>query len=161
MTKYLVFLLLFTFPFLGTGCQEIPYQSKEINTTQKLTFTKTNGTLKVTEGGESCLLAEDAIDYETYVSPDAGLIAVETLLLSDLQIIRVYRKGANNCFRPLPHPLSSQAWHTLAGQKGFAMEEVDHPRMKFLKWVDTNTLRINLSGETQTSRIDENMTFKL
>jgi len=75
-----------------------------------LSFSKENGTLKVKSGGEICLLADDAIDYETFVSPDATLIAVGTLLMSNLQIIRIYKKGADGCFRPLKNPLSVKLW---------------------------------------------------
>ena len=159
MTKYLLLIFLIAFPFLEVGCQETPAQNKQINNTKELTFTKENGILKVSEGKKSCLLADDAIDYEVYVSPDATLIAVETMLMSNLQIIRIYKKEPDGCFRPLKHALSTKLWHDLSTQKGFSVEEVGHPRMKFLKWVDKNTLLINLSGEIETQSIDENLTF--
>jgi len=159
MTKYLLLILLISFPFLEVGCQETPPQNKPTNYTKKLTFTKENGILKVREGEKSCLLADDAIDYEVYVSPDATLIAVETILMSNLLIIRVYKKESDGCFRPIKHTLSTKLWHDLSTQKGFSVEDVSHPRMKFLKWIDENTLLINFSGETEMHSIDENITF--
>ena len=79
--------------------------------------------------------------------------------MSNLQIIRVYKKDADGCFHPLKHALSTKVWQDLSLQKEFSVEDVGHPRMKFLKWVDKNTLLINLSGDTEKQSIDENVIF--
>jgi len=126
-----------------------------------LSFTKENGTLKVKSGGKICLLADDAIDYETFVSPDATLIAVETLLMSNLQIIRVYKKESDGCFRPLKNRLSSKLWHDLSVQEGFTIEDVSHPRMKFLKWISNEEVLVQLSGEVGVTVIDANVSCGL
>ncbi len=49
------------------------------------------------------------------------------------QILRVYKKGANGCFQPLNHALSTKLWHELSEQERFSVEEVNNPHMKFLK----------------------------
>ena len=119
------------------------------------------GILEVKEGERVCLLADDAIDYETFVSPDTTLIAIETLLMSNLQIIRIYKKDVDGCFRPLKNPLSVKLWRDLSKKEGFTVEDVSHPRMKFLKWIDNEQIEIALSGEVGTKVIDTNVSYVL
>lgn len=126
-----------------------------------LSFIKEEGILKVKEGEKVCLLANDAIYYETFVSPDASLIAVETLLMSNLQIVRVYRKDAEGCFYPLKNRLSTKLWRDLSEQEGFTLDDMSHPRMKFLKWIDNKQIEIELSGELDSKVIDTNVTCDL
>lgn len=159
MTRYFLLILLITFPLLEVGCQEIPQRDKHAEQASALSFIKKDGTLKSKEREKSCLLADDAIDYEVFVSPDTKLIAVETLLMSNLQIIRVYKKNANGCFQPLKHVLSTKLWHKLSTEKGFSLDDIRYPKMRFLKWIDHDTMLINLSGEMNTQSIDKNMTF--
>lgn len=129
--------------------------------TETLSFIKEDGTLKVKEGEKVCLLADDAIDYETFVSPDSTLIAVETLLMSNLQIVRVYKKDAEGCYKPLKNRLSTKLWQVLSEQEGFTLDDVSHPRMKFLKWIDNAQIEIALSGELDSKVIDVNVTYDL
>lgn len=157
MTKYFLLILLVIFPFTVTGCQESPPPNKQTVHHPVLSFMKENGSLKVKEEGKVCLLSEDAIDYEVFVSPDATFIAVETLLMSDLQIVRIYKKDVDNCFRPLKHSVSKKLWHDLSVVKGFSIDEVNHPRMKFLKWLDNKKLQIELSGEVDSKAVDTNV----
>ena len=119
------------------------------------------GILEVKEGERVCLLADDAIDYETFVSPDTTLIAIETLLMSNLQIIRIYKKDVDGCFRPLKNPLSVKLWRDLSKKEGFTVEDVSHPRMKFLKWLNNEQVLIELSGEVENKVIDANLSCDL
>jgi hypothetical protein len=128
---------------------------------ETLSFVKKEGILKVKEGEKVCLLADDAIDYEIFVSPDATLIAVETLLMSNLQIIRVYKKDLDGCFHPLKNALSTKLWHDLSEQEGFTVDDVSHPRMKFLKWLGNEQVQIELSGEVENKAVDENVSCDL
>lgn len=128
---------------------------------ETLSFIKKEGILKVKEGKKVCLLADDAIDYETFVSPDATLIAVETLLMSNLQIVRVYTKDAEGCFYPLKNRLSTKLWHDLSEQEEFTLDDVSYPRMKFLKWIDNKQIEIELSGELESKVIDANVSCDL
>lgn len=126
---------------------------------ETLSFIKKEGILKVKEGEKVCLLADDAIDYETFVSPDATLIAVETLLMSNLQIVRVYKKDAEGCFQALKNRLSTKLWQALSEQEVFTLDDVTHPHMKFLKWIDNEQIEIELSGEVDSKVIDANVTY--
>ncbi len=157
MTKYLSPILLVVFTFIGVGCQGISQQEKNKEHVISLSFIKENGMLKVKEGEKICLLADDAIDYETFVSPDATLIAVETLLMSDLQIVRMYKKDTEDCFLPLKHPLSVKLWHDLSIQKGFSLNDINHPRMKFLKWINKGKVLVELTAENKNKTIDTNI----
>ncbi len=161
MTRYLLLILLIAFSFFEAGCKETQKHKQDTEQNNTLTFIKKEGTLKVKMAEKSCLLANDAIDYKAFVSPDTKLIAVETLLMSDLQIIRVYKKKKDGCFQPLKHPLSVKLWHDLSKKEGFAIENITHPRMKFLKWHNNNQIIIELSGELNTKTVDTNISCDL
>ena len=160
MTKYLLLILLITFPLLEVGCQEIQTHDTQVKQVSTLSFIKKDGTLQSKEGNRICLLADDAIDYEVFVSPDTNMLAVETLIMSDLQIIRIYKKDTTACFHPLKDPLSTKLWHTLSVKKGFVVEDVSHPRMKFLKWTGNKQITVELSGEIDNQFITENISLK-
>jgi len=147
-----------TKPIVETGPTE---PSEDAEQEETLSFIKNEGILKVKEGEKVCLLADDAIDYETFVSPDATLIAVETLLMSNLQIVRVYKKDAEGCFHPLKNKLSTKLWRDLSEQEGFILDDVSHPRMKFLKWIDNKQIEIGLSGELENKVLDANLSCDL
>ena len=161
MIKYSLLILLTTFSFLEVACQEKSQPVKQTIQTETLSFIKEDGTLKVKEGKKVYLLADDAIDYETFVSPDTTLIAVETLLMSNLQTIRVYKKDAGGFFQPLKNALSTKLWHDLSEKEGFSMDDISHPRMKFLKWIDNEQALIKLSGEIENKVIDANVSCDL
>lgn len=161
MTRYFLLILLITFAFLEVSCEDMPQHKQATEHNNTLMFIKKDGILKVQEGEKSCLLADDAIDYEVFVSPDTNLIAVETLLMSNLQIIRVYKKDTEDCFHPLKHVLSTKLWHDLSEQEGFTVDDVSQPRMKFLKWINNEQVKIELSGEFGTKTIDTNVTSDL
>ncbi|RLA70827.1 MAG: hypothetical protein DRG09_02120 [Epsilonproteobacteria bacterium] len=143
--------------------QPISETKPTVNTEQEkmLSFIKKEGILKVKMGEKVCLLADDAIDYETFVSPNSTMIALETLLMSNLQTVRIYKKDAEGCFKPLQNKLSTKLWHDLSEQEGFNLEDVSHPRMKFLKWIDNEQVQIELSGEIENKAIDTNVSADL
>lgn len=157
MTRYILPVLLVSFLVTVSNCQKILQSNMKNEQVITLSFSKENGTLKVRSGGEICLLADDAIDYDTFVSPNATLIAVETLMMSNLQIIRVYKKDAKGCFQPLKNKLATKLWNDLSVKEGFSMDNINYPRMKFLKWIDNNQVSIALSGEIDNKVIDANV----
>ena len=161
MTRYILPALLIPFLFTLTNCQEVLRSDMQKEHTVALSFTKENGTLKVKSGERSCFLADDAINYETFISPNASLIAVETLLMSNLQIVRVYKKDEWGCFQPLKNALSTKLWHDLSEKEKFSMDDISHPRMKFLKWIDNSQVLIGLSGEIGIKVIDTNTSCDL
>jgi len=81
--------------------------------------------------------------------------------MSNLQIIRVYKKDAKGCFQPLKNALSTKLWRDLSKKEGFTVEDVSHPRMKFLKWLNNEQVEIELSGEVSTKVIDTNVSCDL
>lgn len=161
MTRYILPVLLVSFLLTVLNCQEITQSNMKNEQSVTLSFTKENGTLKVKSGKEICLLADDAIDYETFVSPNATMIAVETLLMSNLQIVRVYKKDAEGCFKPVNHALAKKLWNDLSVKEGFLVEDINYPRMRFLKWIDNEQVFIRLSGEVDNKVIDKNVSCVL
>jgi len=132
-------------------------ERKSANT---ISFSKENGTLIVhIQKHKNCILAVDAIAYEPYISPKATKIAVETQLLSNIQIIRVYSKASDGCFKAEKEPLSKKVWVTLSANGSFSLDEVLHPRMTFLKWIDEDHIMMHVSGEVGERSIDENVTY--
>ena len=161
MPKNLLLILLIAFLFLEVGCQEIQKHDTHKEQVSTLSFMKKDGTLQSKEGSRICLIADDAIDYEVFVSPDATLLAVETLLMSNLQIVKVYKKDADGYFQPLKHALSTKLWHDLSAKEGFALDDVSHSRMKFLKWISHEEVLIQLTGEVGIKVVDANVTCNL
>ncbi len=161
MTRHLLLILLIAFPLLEVGCQEIPKHDTHVVQVSTLSFIKKDGTLQSKEGNKTCLLANDAIDYEVFVSPDAAMLAVETLLMSNLQIIRVYKKDTHGCFQPLKNTLSTRLWNDLSAKEEFTVDDVSHPRMKFLKWISNEQISVELSGEVDKRSINTNISFGL
>lgn len=147
--------------FAGCLAQEPAGRTGHAERTRPLVVTKENGVLKVETAGRSCVVADDALDYEVHPSPDGSALAVETLVMSNLQTLRLYTKGADGCFHPCERDAAVELWGELAKKEGFSVEEVERPRMKFLKWTGRRTLLLNLSGETPSGGIDANVTFTL
>ena len=149
MTKILLLTAILLFSLMTVNAAEI-------------TFSKKNGTLIVhTAENKSCMLATDAIAYEPYVSPDATWIAVETQLLSNLQILRIYQKNAKGCYDEHQPSFSTTVWHDLLKNRAVRLEEIIHPRMDFLAWTDSNKIKIHISGDMGNSAIDKNLTYEL
>ncbi len=156
MSKVFIIILLAGFMLLEVNCQE--NINKEVQVI-KLSFIKINGSLILKTKDKSCLIADDAIDYEAYLSSNNKIIAVETLLMSNLQTIRIYLKNSNDCYSPMKDAFSTKVWGILSKQKNFKIEDISHPRMKFIKWIDNKQLVIELYGEIDSKVIDENITY--
>ena len=165
MSKKLLLLFIVFFSILILNSIEKTEENGLTNTTQeakKITFSKENGKLVLhTSPNKHCLLATDAIAYEPYVSPHGTWIAVETQLLSNLQIIRVYRKDTKGCYQALQPPFSTKVWQKIAGKQGFTFEDVIHPRMQFIKWIDNEHLQVKVLGEVNGRSIDEKLVYGL
>ncbi len=156
MSKVFIIILLAGFMLLEVNCQE--NINKEVQVI-KPSFIKINGSLILKTKDKSCLIADDAIDYEAYLSSNNKIIAVETLLMSNLQTIRIYLKNSNDCYSPMKDAFSTKVWGILSKQKNFKIEDISHPRMKFIKWIDNKQLVIELYGEIDSKVIDENITY--
>lgn len=128
---------------------------------QHISFTQTNGSFILKTGSQSCLLSDDALAYAPYLSPDEKKVAVETQLMSNLQIVRLYVKGKNGCFRKVEPALSTVLWKKAAAKKSFSIDDIEHPAMRFVKWIDNQTLSIGLKGDLDNKRIDEMFIYSL
>ena len=159
MIKVFFSILLIALLFLVLDSEEQVSQDDKNTNLVMPTFVQNGGSLIVNAAGKTCLLADDALAYEPYMSPDTGTIAVETQLMSNLQIIRVYEKNEKGCFQVLKTPLSTELWHTLSQSKGFSMDDVIHPSMQFVKWVGTDRMLITLRGEVNGQTLDENISY--
>jgi hypothetical protein len=160
MSKYLLLILLIAFPLPEVKCQEAAQQKRDAKPVSALSFMKKDGTLQSKEGSRICLIADDALDYEVFISPDAMMIAVETLLMSNLQIIRIYKKDTLGCVQPLEDAFSAKLWHDLSLKEGFTVNDVSYPRMKFLKWLSSKQIEVELSGEADKRSIAANVRFE-
>ncbi len=148
MSKIFFTILITFFMLLELNCNE-------------LTFIKNNGTLSIEESEKAYILADDAIDYEVFLSPDKKAFAVEALLMSNLQIIRIYTKNSNNKFEPQNNPISKKLWHDFSKQKKFEIEDVSYPHMRFIKWINNNQLLVELSGDVNNITVDTNISYDL
>jgi hypothetical protein len=147
MSKVSFSILITFFMFLESYCSEP-------------NFIKKNGTLSIEENKKIYILADDAIDYEVFLSPDKRAFAVETLLMSNLQIIRIYTKN-NNKFEPQNSPVSKKLWQDFSEEKKFKVEDISHPSMKFIKWINNNQLLVELSGDINNITVDANISYNL
>ena len=120
-----------------------------------------DGILKIDDRNTTYVLADDAIDYRLIASPKGSWLAVETLLFSNLQIIRVYKRDRAGRYKPLQEPVSVKIWAKILKSEAFSTEDIRFPKMRFLEWIDENSMFINLSGETDDKSIDRNITFSL
>ena len=128
---------------------------------QPLTFVQSSGSLILKSRDKSCMLADDALAYEAYPSPDADKVAVETQLMSNLQIVRLYIREKDGCFRQVTPALSVTLWQTLSQKENFSIEELMHPAMHVIKWMDDHTLNIELRGELADKSINERVNYQL
>jgi len=162
MIKKQLLPLLFSFSLLFGNAGGTAQPSNTTPKVNEITFSKENGKLILhTPQNRNCILATDAIAYESYVSPLGSWIAVETQLLSNLQIIRVYRKDAKGCYVAPQYVLSEKIWNDFLRNRDIMLEDIVHPRIDFLKWIDDHKIQVHISGDTASSTIDEKFTCVL
>ena len=159
MIKIFIVIFFVATLFLAVNSEE--RRSREFNNTSvhTPTFIQKGGSIIVNTDGKTCLLADDALAYEPYISQDATMIAIETQLMSNLQIIRLYKKNEKECSQKLDEPLSTKLWSTLSQQKGFSINDVSRPSMQFMKWIGTDQILIALRGEVNGKSLDENISY--
>ncbi len=137
-SSQLVLLLTLLFvAFLSLGC----WQDQDPN----LIFVEKGSILSVKTDGRECKLCDDGIAYEAYPSPSGRLIAVETMVMSDLTLLRLFKKSGS-CYVEIHPRLPEALWQMASRQHGFNVEEVEHPRMRFLGWLGEEGLIVELSG---------------
>ncbi len=144
---------------LLTGCH--PSAEEDRSHVAPLTILQSDGTLEVKEGPKLCLLADDALAYEVYPSPDGRALAVETLLMSNLQTLRIYEKRGDGCFREVTPSPATTLWEEAARRERVPVEEIEHPRIRFLRWEGERRLDVRLSGETPRGSFELDLAYSL
>lgn len=156
------FLFIFVLLLILQGCTQTAEESeKKSEESIKVQSVVHDGVLRINDAGESYVLADDALDYRVIPSPDSLWLAVETQLLSNLQIIRVYKKESRGRYHPLKDPVAVKLWDELSKKEDFSLDDIRYPRMSFLYWADEGTMFINMSGAFDGREIDRNVTFHL
>ncbi|BBG65783.1 hypothetical protein NNO_1080 [Hydrogenimonas sp.] len=106
-------------------------------------------------------LAGDALDYRVIPSPDGSWLAVETLLLSNLTVVRFYRKDGGGMYRAQEVPELTQIWERVTVNAGLDIDDLRSPRMKFLRWEDNGNALINLSAAAPNGKIAQDISITL
>ena len=120
-----------------------------------------DGELYIDDGKGRYRLADDALDYRVIPSPKGSRIAVETMLLSNLTVVRFYEKGSDGRYRYKEWPDTSNLWERVAEEMGFDTEDLRYPRVKFLRWKSEMRACLNLSAAAGKKKIDRNITVTL
>lgn len=81
--------------------------------------------------------------------------------MSDLQIVRLYIREKDGCYKQLRPALSVTLWKTLSQKENFSVEALMHPAMHFVKWVNDHTLNIELRGELADKSINVRMNYQI
>ncbi len=160
MRKTLVFLTL----FLLQGCfvdEKITASSHSADSGQSLVTEVKEGALYIIEENSSYKLADDALDYRVIPSPKGSWLAVETLKLSNLIVVRFYKKDPEGRYRRKDVTASTHLWSDLSAKMGFDIDDIRFPRTKFIRWEDERHAHLNLSGVANRKKIDRNVTVTL
>jgi len=144
MAKYAQLLLLLL-ALLGCSRSSVSRQTPK---PKSFFVIKSNGTLKIKTANRICFLADDALDYKVYPSSDSKTIAVETLLLSNLTSVRIYKKVRKGCYKRAKS-IAISLWRRVARRLGVTIEEIENPRMLVSSWRTPYTLEIELRGRVR------------
>ncbi len=161
MRKSLIYFLVL---LLMQGCfvdEKITEASPHAHNGECLVTEVKEGALYIIEENSSYKLADDALDYRVIPSPKRSWLAVETLKLSNLMIVRFYKKDPDGRYRHKEFPASTRLWSDLSARMGFDIDDLRFPRMKFIRWENENHAHLNLSGVADRKRIDKNVTIEL
>ena len=161
MDRYLLFALALLTLCGGVSCSKVPIVYSNTKIVNNLQFINKDGVLSTLNPKNNCILADDAIDYEAFVSPDKNFVAVETLLISNIQILRVYKKDINDCYLSPNASISKYLWQNISQKNEFNIEGVIHPRIKFLRWINNDSIEVQLSGEINTKEFNEHIDYDL
>lgn len=91
-------------------------------------FLETSGLTVIDSSGESQQLIENSLHARAVVSPSGQWIAVEDMKMSDLVVVRLFRRH-NGRYQELELPELRQHWMQLAEQGGIPFEDLIRPRV--------------------------------
>lgn len=96
--------------------------------------------------GEPLRLLHDARGYRPLVSPNGEWMAVEVRLMSDLDVVRLFRRDGNR-FVAADKDITAAAWRQVAANEKIELEAMDRTKARVLGWSNEGTtLRLELSA---------------
>lgn len=82
---------------------------------------------------EQLRLLHDAQGYRPLVSPDGKWLAVEVRLMSDLEVVRLFRRDGNR-FVAADQDVTTVAWRQVAAAKNIELEALTHTKTRVSGW---------------------------
>lgn len=115
-----------------------------------------------TASGEKQLLAADGQDYDAVVSADGRWLVVDVVMFSDLRITRLLERTESGSYE-FSRNLSRQAWQSLGKQRAIDIEDLIHPRTRFVGWsTDGKSVTVEASANSaEGDDILETLTINL
>ena len=113
--------------------------------------------------GEPLWLLHDAQGYRPLVSPNGEWLAVEVRLLSDLEIVRLFRRDGNR-FIASDKDVTAIAWRQMATANDIELEVLSHTKARVSGWSNEGmTLRLELSalGPDEPGQIETDIAIPL
>jgi len=139
---------------LVTGCDGEPQPT---NLLHIHTSANEAGELWVSvNGGSPLRLLEDAQGYRSLVSSDGDWLAVEVRLMSDLEVVRLFRRDGNR-FVATEKDVTTVAWRQAAAAENIEMEALIHTKTRFSGWNDEGTtlwLELSAVGPGEQDRLE-------
>lgn len=88
--------------------------------------------------GKPLRLLHDAQGYRPIVSPDGEWLAVEVRLMSDLEVVRLFRRDENR-FVAADKDVTAVAWQQVAEADNFELEALGHTKARVSGWGNKGT----------------------
>ncbi len=105
-----------------------------------------DGILKIRDKNKEYILTARGLDYNPHLSNDKKVLVVDTLLMSNLQTIKIFIKKDNKFKKSNKH-VSKRLWERYLKNKSYTIKDVQYPKLQFRDWVDNDTFEVELSGE--------------
>ncbi len=122
---------------LITGCSEEP---RPINVLHIYTSVNDAGELWVSVDNDKPLrLLHEAQGYRPLVSPDGEWLAVEVRLMSDLEVVRVFRRDGGR-FIAVEKDVTAIAWQKAAAAYNVELEALSQTRARVSGWSNEGTI---------------------
>ncbi len=97
-------------------------------------------------GGKSVRLLEAAQAYRPLLSPDGHWLAVEVMQMSDLHVVRLFRREGDTLV-PAQTNVTAVAWRSAATHYDIELDELAHARAQVAGWdSDAHTLSLALGA---------------
>jgi hypothetical protein len=84
-------------------------------------------------------LLHEAQGYRPLVSPDGEWLAVEVRLMSDLEVVRLFRRDGVR-FIAAENDVTAVAWQNVAAAHNFELDALSHTRARVAGWSNDGTI---------------------